>query len=90
VSMLDYKLDRKKVRRLEVITGACRWHQFTEDFKAQVVEETLVPGPRLFLARACSWPALVPGPRLFLARACSWRRGFRHCAAGSRCSDGEC
>jgi transposase-like protein len=61
VSMLDYKLDRKKVRRLEVITGACRWHQFTEDFKAQVVEETLVPGPRLFLARACSWPALVPG-----------------------------
>jgi hypothetical protein len=45
VSMLDYKLDRKKIRRLEVITGKCRWHRFTKDFKAQVVEETLVPGP---------------------------------------------
>ncbi|MGD9919846.1 MAG: reverse transcriptase domain-containing protein [Pseudorhodoplanes sp.] len=32
------------MRRLEVITGTGRRRQFSEDFKAGVVEETLVPG----------------------------------------------
>ncbi len=43
MSTLDHKLEpeAKEVRRLEVITGTGRRRQFTEDFKAQVVEETL-------------------------------------------------
>ncbi len=43
MSMLDHRLEPevKEVRRLEVITGTGRRRQFTEDFKAQVVEETL-------------------------------------------------
>ena len=32
------------MRRLEVITGTGRRRQFSEDFKASIVEETLVPG----------------------------------------------
>ncbi len=32
------------MRRLEVITGIGRRRQFSEDFKAGIVEETLVPG----------------------------------------------
>ena len=32
------------MRRLEVITGTGRRRQFSEDFKAGIVEETLVPG----------------------------------------------
>ncbi len=43
---LDHKLapEVTEVRRLEVITGTGRRRQFTADFKAQVVEETLAPG----------------------------------------------
>src|SRR5579863_1041574 len=46
VSTLDHKLEPEvtAVHRLEVITGTGRRRQFTEDFKAGVVEETLVPG----------------------------------------------
>jgi transposase len=46
VSTLDHKLEPevKEVRRLEVIAGTGRRRWFTEDFKAQVVEETLAPG----------------------------------------------
>jgi transposase len=46
VSTLDHKLEPEvtEVRRLEVITGTGRRRQFTADFKALVVEETLVPG----------------------------------------------
>jgi transposase len=46
VSTLDHKLEPEvtEVRRLEVITGMGRRRQFTEDFKAQVIEETLAPG----------------------------------------------
>jgi transposase len=46
VSTLDHKLEPgvTEVRRLEVITGIGRRPQFTEDFKAQVIEETLAPG----------------------------------------------
>ena len=43
---LDHTLkpEATSVRRLEVITGTGRRRQFSEDFKASVVEETLVPG----------------------------------------------
>jgi transposase len=46
VSTLDHKLEPEvtAVRRLEVISGTGRRRQFTEDFKARIVEETLVPG----------------------------------------------
>jgi transposase len=46
VSTLDHKLepDVTGVRRLEVISGTGRRRRFTEDFKARVVEETLLPG----------------------------------------------
>ena len=46
MSTRDHKLEPevKEVHRLEVITGTGRRRQFTEDFKAQVVEETLAPG----------------------------------------------
>jgi transposase len=46
VSTLDHTLkpEATSVRRLEVITGTGRRRQFSEDFKAGIVEETLVPG----------------------------------------------
>jgi transposase len=46
VSKLDHTLEPEPtaVRRLEVITGTGRRRRFSEDFKAGVVEETLVPG----------------------------------------------
>jgi transposase len=46
MSTLDHKLEPEvtEVRRLEVITGTGRRRQFTADFKARVIEETLVPG----------------------------------------------
>jgi transposase len=46
VSTLDHTLEPEAtaVRGLEVITGTGRRRQFSEDFKAGVVEETLVPG----------------------------------------------
>ena len=46
MSTLDHTLKPEvtEVRRLEVITGTGRRRHFSEDFKAQVVEETLVVG----------------------------------------------
>ena len=46
MSTLDHTLkpEATAVRRLEVITGTGRRRQFSEDFKASIVEETLVPG----------------------------------------------
>ncbi len=46
MSTLDHTLkpEASAVRRLEVITGTGRRRQFSEDFKAGIVEETLVPG----------------------------------------------
>ncbi len=46
MSTLDHKLEPEvtAVRRLEVITGTGQRRQFSEDFKAGIVEETLVPG----------------------------------------------
>ena len=46
MSTLDHtsKPEATTLRRLEVITGTGRRRQFSEDFKAGIVEETLVPG----------------------------------------------
>ena len=46
MSTLDHKLEPEvtAVHRLEVMTGTGRRRQFTDDFKARVVEETLVAG----------------------------------------------
>ena len=46
MSTLDHKLEPEvtTVRRLEVITGTGRRCQFTGNFKARVVEETLAAG----------------------------------------------
>jgi transposase len=44
VSMLDHTLKPEAVRRVEVITGPGRRRRFSEDYKAQIVEETLAPG----------------------------------------------
>jgi len=46
MSTLDHTLKPGAitVRRLEVITGTGRRRQFSDDFKANIVEETLVPG----------------------------------------------
>ena len=46
MSTLDHKLKPEvtAIHRLEVITGTGRRRQFAEDFKARVVEETLVTG----------------------------------------------
>jgi transposase len=46
VSTLDHMLkpEATTVHRLEVITGTGRRRRFSEDFKAGIVEETLVPG----------------------------------------------
>ena len=46
MSTLDdtLKLEATAVRRLEVITGTGRRREFSDDFKAGIVEETLVPG----------------------------------------------
>ena len=46
MSTFDHTLkpEATSVRRLEVITGTGRRRQFSEDFKAGIIEETLVPG----------------------------------------------
>jgi transposase-like protein len=44
VSMLDHTLEPEPVRRLEVITGTGRRRRFSDDYKAGIVEEPLVPG----------------------------------------------
>ena len=46
MSTFDHTLkpEATEVRRLEVITGTGRRRRFSEDDKARVIEETLVPG----------------------------------------------
>lgn len=44
MSMLDHKLEPKLVRRMEVITGPGGRRRFTDDEKAQIIDEALVPG----------------------------------------------
>ena len=44
MSMLDHTLKPEAVHRLEVITGTGRRRRFSDDYKAGIVGETLVPG----------------------------------------------
>lgn len=44
MSTLDHTLKPQGVHRLEVITGTGRRRRFSDDDKARIVEETLVPG----------------------------------------------
>ena len=44
MSKLDHMLEPEAVRRLELITGTGRRRRFSNDDKARIVEETLVPG----------------------------------------------
>jgi transposase len=64
----------KEVHRLEVITGTGRRRQFTEDFKAQVVEETLTPGA--VVSNIARRRGLTP------QQVFTWRRQARQLPAG--------
>jgi transposase len=44
VSKLDHTLKPQALHRLEVITGTGRRRRFSDDDKARIIEETLVPG----------------------------------------------
>ena len=44
MSMLDHKLEPKAVRRIEVITGPGSRRRFSDDEKARIIEEALMPG----------------------------------------------
>lgn len=44
MSMVDHKLEPKPVRRIEVITGPGGRRRFTDDERAQIIDEALVPG----------------------------------------------
>ena len=76
MSTLDHKLEPevKEVRRLEVITGTGRRRRFTEDFKAQVVEETLAPGA--VVSNIARRRGLTP------QQVFTWRRQARQLTAG--------
>ena len=52
VSMLDHKLEPKAVRRVEVITGPGGRRRFSDDEKARIIEEALVPGAVISAWRA--------------------------------------
>jgi transposase len=74
VSTLDHTLkpEATEVRRLEVITGTGRRRQFSEDFKAQVVEETLLPG--VVVSEVARRRGLTP------QQVFTWRRRARQLA----------
>jgi transposase len=77
VSTLDHTLkpETTAVRRLEVITGTGRRRQFSEDFKAGIVEETLVPGA--IISEVARRHGLTP------QQVFTWRRQARQPAAGT-------
>ena len=103
MSTLDHKLEPEvtAVRRLEVITGTGRRRRFTEDFKARVVEETLVSGTRRLGSCAPAWsyaaaglhmaPPGAPAAGETESKAPQFRAG--HCGDGGsirgRCEDGS-
>ena len=72
MSTLDHKLEPEvaEVRRLEVITGTSRRRHFTDDFKARVVEETLVSGA--VVSDVASRHGLTP-QQVFGLAPISWR-----------------
>jgi transposase len=77
VHTLDHTLkpEATTVRRLEVITGTGRRRRFSEDEKARVVEETLVPGA--VTSEVARRHGLTP------QQVFTWRRQARQPAAAS-------
>jgi transposase len=75
VSMLDHTLKPEPLRRLEVITGTGRRRRFSDDYKAGIVEETLVPGA--VVSDVARRHGLTP-QQLF-----GWRRQARQPASGT-------
>ncbi|MGB6634154.1 MAG: transposase [Bradyrhizobium sp.] len=77
MSTLDHTLkpEATAVRRLEVITGTGRRRQFSEDFKASIVEETLVPGA--VISEVARRNGLSP------QQVFTWRRQARRPAAST-------
>jgi transposase len=77
VSTLDHTLkpEATAVRRLEVITGTGRRRFYSEDFKAGIVEETLVPGA--IISEVARRHGLTP------QQVFTWRRQARQPAAGT-------
>src|SRR5215831_13803107 len=75
--MLDHKLEPEgtEVRRLEVITGTGRRRRFSGDFKARIIEETLVVGA--VISDVARRHGLTP------QQVFSWRRQARHSMAGT-------
>ena len=78
---LDHTLkpEATEVRRLEVISGTGRRRRFSEDEKARVIEETLVPGA---VASAVARRHGLTPQQVF-----TWRRQARQPASAG--SDGE-
>lgn len=74
VSTLDHTLKPEAVRRLEVISGTGRRRRFSEDFKAQIVEETLAAGA--VISEVARRHGLTP------QQVFTWRRQARHSARG--------
>ncbi len=77
MSTLDHKLEPevKAVHRLEVISGTGRRRRFSEDFKARVVEETLVP--EAIISEVARRHGLTP------QQVFTWRRQARHSLANT-------
>lgn len=75
MSTLDHTLkpEATAVRRLEVITGTGRRRQFSEDFKAGIIEETLVPSA--VVSEVARRHGLAP------QQVFTWRRQARQPAA---------
>ena len=78
MSTLDHTLEpeAREVRRLEVITGTGRRRRFSEDFKVQVIEETLVAGA--VVSEIARRHGLSP------QQVFTWRRQARQPAAGTQ------
>jgi transposase len=76
VSKLDHTFEPEgTVRRLEVITGTGRRRRFSEDDKARIVEETLVPGA--VVSEVARRHGLTP------QQVFTWRRQARQAAVTS-------
>ena len=77
MSTLDHTLkpEATEVHRLEVITGTGRRRRFSEDFKAQIVEETLAVGA--VVSEVARRRGLTP------QQVFTWRRQARRSAAGT-------
>jgi transposase len=74
VSTLDHKLE-PELTAVQVISGTGRRRQFTADFKARVVEATLVPGA--IVSEVARRHGLTP------QQVFTWRRQARHSLANT-------